>query len=106
MPSDIVVDILTIVVAISAVGISIYTFVKKQKSDQFRIALDINYRLEETTDEIIQAVENAGIKFQSYEREEFLKSIKQPQLKLLNIYEFFSFLVINGEITNTTIIKY
>lgn len=106
MPSEIMVDILTILVAISAVGISIYTFVKKQKSDQFRIALDINDRLEKTTNELINSSKVAESKYPRQLGDQYLEEIKSPTLELLTVYEFFSFLVNNKELTNSNVIKY
>jgi hypothetical protein len=109
-----ILDILPIVVASSALILSIYTFFKKQKSDQFRIALDINDRLEKATNELISSSKIAEstspqVSDQSLAhqlREQYLQEIKSPTLHLLSVYEFFSLLVNKNELTNLHIIKY
>lgn len=100
------IDYLAIGISLSALSVSIITFIKKRKSDQFRIALDISDRLEKATDELIQASEIAGNQFTSFESDKRHNALRQPTLHLLNVYEFLSFLVNNGEINNKNIIKY
>ena len=45
-------DYIPIVISLFAVAVSIVTFIKKEKSDQFRIALDIHDKLEKCVNEL------------------------------------------------------
>jgi hypothetical protein len=85
--------ITTIFISLGALAVSIITFVRKQKSDQFRTALDIHDRLEQIANELIE------VYFDDLKK-------KQKSLEYLELWEWFAFLVNNKEITNTTIQKY
>jgi hypothetical protein len=93
-----------IIISLTALSISILTYIKKQKSDQFKIALDINYKLEEIDNKLLNTIEKFNRNSTpEQERQAIIKSIS---LEELNTLEFISFLVNNGEITNKNIIKY
>lgn len=108
------VDYISVSIAISAFIITIITYIKKQKSDQFRTALDISDRLEKATNELINSSNIAESNYPQVGDEslarhlnkQYLEEIKSPTLELLTVYEFFSFLVNNKELTNPNIIKY
>ena len=104
---DIIWNVITILISILALGITLFTYVKKQKSDQFRIALDINDRLRDATNELINSSKVAEKKFPKATVPDYhLEEIKSPTLTLLTVYEFFSFLVNKKELTNSNIIEY
>ncbi len=104
---DIIWNVITILISILALGITLFTYVKKQKSDQFRIALDINDRLRDATNELINSSKVAEKKFPKATVPDYhLEETKSPTLTLLAVYEFFSFLVNKKELTNSNIIEY
>lgn len=80
---------LPIVISIIAAGFSIWTFWRKQKSEELRIALDIHSKLEQTVKEAYQVTNNV--------------QKKAKTLEFLNIWEFFAFLVESKEIKNENI---
>lgn len=80
---------LPIAISIISAGFSIWTFWRKQKSEELRIALDIHSKLEQTVKEAYQVSNNAQ------------KEAKT--LEFLNIWEFFAFLVESKEIKNNNI---
>lgn len=85
-----------IVISSGAFIVSIWTFSRKQKSEEFRIALDLNSKIKEQSDEIVEA----------YSRNEPPEKIRYKELEYLNTWEFFAFLVNNGEIKNKNILNY
>ena len=101
-------DYISVIISISALAFTIIIFAKKQKSDQFRTALDVSERLEKATNELIKAASIAREKFPTSEwaQEFFLTTIKAPTLELLTVYEIFALLVNHKELTNQNIIKH
>jgi SUMO ligase MMS21 Smc5/6 complex component len=88
------VDFIPIVISVAAFAISIVTFYKKQKSDQFRIFLDIYSKLEEINYQ--RRLDPDNLASDVYDQaEEYLKTL-----------ELVSFLINNREITNKNMIKY
>jgi hypothetical protein len=86
-------DYFTLAVSFGAVGVSAYTFLRKQKSEQFSIALDISNKLEENVNKLL-GTETGTPARRSY------------ALEYLNTLEFLAFLINNGELKNRSIIKY
>ena len=83
----------SLAVAFGAVAVSVITFLRKQKSEQFRIALDINNRLEENVNQLLNTEKDTP------ERRSY-------SLQYLNSLEFLSFLINKGEIKNKNIIEF
>lgn len=81
------------VVSSVAVAISMYTFLRKQKSEQFRIAIDIQNKLEEDVNQLIKAKDNPSDR-RSY------------SLQYLNTLELLSLLINKGEIKNKNVIEF
>jgi hypothetical protein len=69
-------DYIPIVISLFAVVVSIVTFIKKEKSDQFRIALDIHDKLEKCVNELSKINDKGEIRLNA--------------LEFLNLWEFFS----------------
>ncbi len=82
-------DYIPIIISLFALGVAIITFLKKRKSDEFRIALDIHNKLEQIVNEAYQAPDSA--------------QKKSKTLEYLNTWEFFAFLVKSKEIKNENI---
>jgi glutathione peroxidase-family protein len=91
-------------ISILSIGVSVITFVvtfiKQQRSQQFRIAIDVNDKLKETVN-----------KFAEFGRQPHhdieIKTAKScMHYNTLIQWNFFSFLVRNKEITNENIINY
>lgn len=76
-------------VSVAAFIVSIWTFSRKQKSDEFRIALDIHNRLEKIVNEAYRVPEGA--------------QRNSKILEYLNTWEFFAFLVKSDELGNENI---
>jgi hypothetical protein len=93
---DIYSTYIPIAISIAAFVLSFSTFVLRRKNEQFRIALDLNSKIKEDSDEIVEAISN----------NEPPEKIRYKNLEYLNTWEFFAFLVNNGEIKNKNILKY
>jgi hypothetical protein len=86
-----IVTLVPIAISVAALAVSTWTFVRRQKSDEFRVALDINSKLEQSLSELVLVSSN--------ER-------RSKTLEYLSIWEFFAFLVNNKEIKNDSIQKF
>ena len=93
---DIYSTYIPIAISIAAFVLSFLTFVLKRKNEQFRIALDLNSKIKEDSDEIVEAISNNKPP----------EKIRYKNLEYLNTWEFFAFLVNNGEIKNKNMLKY
>ncbi|MGD1835323.1 MAG: hypothetical protein ACPKQO_06340 [Nitrososphaeraceae archaeon] len=96
-------DFISIVIAVIAIIISIITFAKRKKSDQFKIALDINNKLEKNIDEFSKS------DFSPENSDELSNddpSQRSKAIQLLSTIEFLSFTINHKEITNKNIIQY
>lgn len=109
------VDGITIVVSIFAVGFSVATFIityrKGKKSEQMKTAMEISAKLDEAENKILelqdqlQKSDNQG--YLSSSSNSILKrNLKDAYLTYMNHWEFYSFLVNNREIDNKNIKKY
>jgi hypothetical protein len=100
-------DYIPIAISFVAVGVSIFTYVKKQKSDQFRIVLDIQNKLEETVNRLIEI--DAKLKEQILDentKNAILKERRSRALEYLNVLEFLAFLINNHELKDDKIIHH
>jgi hypothetical protein len=94
----------SISIVISLIGSIIYGSIKKRKSDQFRIALDINDRLERNTERYIEIeIDSNNNPNKKYLYDQLKRS---NAIALLTILEFLSLLINNKEITEDNITKY
>jgi hypothetical protein len=93
---DIYSTYIPIAISIAAFVLSFLTFVLKRKNEQFRISLDLNSKIKEHSSEIVEAISN----------NEPPEKIRYKNLEYLNTWEFFAFLLNNGEIKNKNILKY
>jgi hypothetical protein len=91
-------------ISILSIGVSVITFVvtfiKQQRSQQFRIAIDVNDKLKETVNKF------AEFGRQPHHDIEIKTAKRLHALQYLDTMELFSFLVRNKEITNENIINY
>lgn len=100
-------DYIPIVISLGAVGISVFTYVKKQKSDQFRIVMDIQNKLEETVNRLIEI--DSKLKDQKLNENDkyaILKERRSRALEYLNVLEFLAFLINNNEVKDDKIIHH
>jgi len=116
-----VISLFSILISIGSFIISLITFFKKRKSDQFHILLNIQDRLDKAT----HLLEDAEQKYQEYaekyveiqhksKQQLDMNEIKKIQrgtlnssvIGLLDLYEYFSFLVLNGEINHKDVIDF
>lgn len=100
-------DYIPIIISLGAVGISIFTYVKRQKSDQFRIVLDIQNKLEETVNRLIEI--DVKLKEQKLDEDakySILKERRSRALEYLNVLEFLAFLINNNEVKDDKIIHH
>jgi hypothetical protein len=93
---DIYSHYIAIGISLTALGVTIWTFSRKQKSEAFRIALDLNSKIKEQSDEIVEACSS----------NEPPEKIRYKELEYLNTWEFFAFLVNKGELKNENILNY
>lgn len=101
------VNYIPIVISIAAFGVSIITYIKKSKSDQFRIAVDIQNQLEESVNKLILIEERLNDKaLPEVEKKALNRQRKSMSLYYLNILEFLALLIRRREITNKNIIRY
>jgi hypothetical protein len=91
--SSLIISITAIVISVVAVAVSIITFDRRQKSDEFRIALDIHNKLEQLVNEIIVNKDNS-------------RNRRSKSLEYLDTWEYFAFLVNNKEIKNHNIYNF
>src|SRR6478735_7365996 len=97
------VDILSLIVAISAVIFSLILFYKQRKSDQFRIFFDIEDRRDRNLFELREIYRNLN---KPETQKTFIEEKASNSLQSLNLLEFFSLLVNTKEISNRRIISY
>jgi hypothetical protein len=86
-------ELTALFISIVAIVVSITTFIKKQKSEEFCVALDIHSKLEMVVNELIRVYSDEVQK-------------RSKSLEYLNVWEWFAFLVNNKEIKNCNIKKY
>ncbi|MGD9673384.1 MAG: hypothetical protein AB7U98_07890 [Candidatus Nitrosocosmicus sp.] len=102
------------ILGIVAIGISFSSLVvvilfnrKRTKSDQFRVALDLNYRIEDVDNKLSGLIEKYNTTTKSEKNKiEFQNSRKILSLEKLNTLEFFALLINEGEITVESIIRH
>lgn len=118
MGNDIV-DSIALIVSTASIIIASFGFYKKTKSDQFRLLLEILDRLDKSTHKLEEAEKQyqnyliahlnshpkSNDKLQQIEMNKEIKdmqrgTLKSPIIVLLDVYEYFSFLVLNKEITH------
>jgi hypothetical protein len=105
------IDGITIVVSIFAVGFSVATFIityrKGKKTEQMKVAMEISAKLDEAENKVIE-IEDQLKKSdsQSPDNSILISNHKDAYLLYMNHWEFYSFLVNNREIDNENIKKY
>ena len=100
-------DYVPIAISLGALSISIIAYVKRQKSDQFRIILDIQNKLEETVNRLIEI--DSRLKVQKHDentKNEILKERRSRALEYLNNLEFLALLINNDELKEDSIINH
>lgn len=104
---DNILPIFATVISFVSLIVVIWNNRKKTKSDQFRIALDMNYRIEDIDNKLGQVNEkfNSSSKTES-DRKSYLISKEDLTQENMNTLEFFALLINNDEITIESIIKH
>jgi len=97
------VDYIPIFIASLSLILALILFLKRQKSDQFRIFFDIQDRLDRNLYELREIYRNLN---KPETQNTFRNEKKSNSLQCLNILEFFSLLVNTNEINNRKIILY
>lgn len=106
-----VVDLITIVVSIFAVGFSVATFIvtyrKGKKTEQMKVAMEISAKLDEAENRIFDLQDQLKkSNSQGSDNSILIRNIKDAYLLYMNHWEFYAFLVNNSEIDNKNIKKY
>ena len=90
-------------IASFSIFLSIWLFNRKQKSDQYKILLDIQDRLDKNLIELREIYRNLN---KSETQREFLVEKRSNSLQCLNILEFFALLINANEIKERKIISH
>jgi hypothetical protein len=112
MPTESISDYWSLIISIFALFTSVTTFiltyVRTRKSEQVKIGMEISNKLDDAENKIFAIEDSKKEKIKSPEDNniKFERELKDARLQYLNIWEYFAFLVNNGEIKNEKVIEY
>lgn len=107
LTTDNYIAISSVVISLFSLSMVLFNNAKKTKSDQFKIAMDMNYRIEDLDNKLGAVIAKYTNSTKSeIDSTSFRNVYHDLVVEKLNTMEFFAMLINKHEITNKNIIKH